>query len=132
MSMTDPIADMLTRIRNALIARNDRASMPLSRMKLDICKILKEEGFIKNFRITREKGGPTLTVLLKYGPKGERVLTGLARVSKPGLRAYVGKNKMPRVLSGLGVAILSTPQGVMAGEEARRRGLGGEVICKVW
>ena len=132
MGMTDPIADMLTRIRNAMIARNDRAAMPLSRMRLEICKTLKEEGFIKNFRITREKGGPALTVLLKYGPKGESVLTGLTRVSKPGRRVYVGRKEIPRVLTGLGVAIMTTSQGVMSGDEAKRRGLGGEVICKVW
>lgn len=130
--ITDPIADMLTRIRNACRAKNDRTSMPLSRIKLEICKILKETGYIKNFRISRENVFPELTIFLKYEVRGEGVLSGIKRVSKPGLRIYVGKNKIHKVLSGLGITILSTSKGVLTGEQARQAGVGGEVLCNVW
>jgi small subunit ribosomal protein S8 len=106
--------------------------MPLSRIKLEVCKILKEEGYVKNFRISREKVYPELTIFLKYGGRGECVVSGLKRVSKPGLRIYVGKDDIHKVLSGLGITILSTSRGVMTGEQARQVGVGGEVLCNVW
>lgn len=131
-SMTDPIADMLTRIRNASRAKNDRVSMPLSRLKLEVCKVLKEEGYVKNFRVNREETVPLLIISLKYDARGESILSGLVRVSKPGVRIYVSKDRVPRVQSGLGTTILSTSKGIMSGEQARQQGVGGEVLCKVW
>jgi small subunit ribosomal protein S8 len=137
MSVTDPIGDMLTRIRNAALAGHPTVSLPSSKMKLAIAQILKEEGFLENFEEALVEGRPArvLRLRLKYvGERRERrpVLGGLKRVSRPGRRVYVGKSKIPWVRSGLGVAILSTPKGVMTGARARQLGVGGEVLCQVW
>ena len=126
--MTDPIADMLTRIRNANQMRNKEVSMPVSKMKLEIAKILDAEGFITNY-IVKEN---TLTLTLKYGQNKERVITGLKRISKPGLRVYAGADEIPHVLNGLGIAIISTPKGVMSDKLARKNNVGGEVIAYIW
>ena len=126
--MTDPIADMLTRIRNANQMRNKEVSMPVSKMKLEIAKILDAEGFITNY-IVKEN---TLTLTLKYGQNKERVITGLKRISKPGLRVYAGAEEIPHVLNGLGIAIISTPKGVMTDKLARKNNVGGEVIAYIW
>jgi len=137
MSFTDPIADMLTRIRNAVMAGQVVTAMPSSKMKVAIAKILKAEGFVENYEVVagEKKDRKVLRINLKY--VGERrlrhpVLTGLDRISKPGRRIYTGKNEIPWVLSGMGIAILSTSKGVMTGREARKIGLGGEIVCKVW
>ncbi len=132
MNMTDPIADMLTRIRNGLIARHQYVLVPGSKMKIAIARILKEEGFIKDVEILRDNPQRTLKIWLKYASGKEPVLTGLRRVSKPGLRVYTGKRELPRVLGGLGLAILSTPKGIMTERKARRLGVGGEILCYVW
>ncbi|HNM76960.1 MAG TPA: 30S ribosomal protein S8 [Tepidiformaceae bacterium] len=134
MSVSDPIADMLTRIRNAAAARHDSVLMPASKMKVAIAGVLKEEGFIKDFSVAAEEGKaqPNLKVDLSYGGRKTPVLNGLQRVSKPGLRVYVQRREIPRVYGGLGIAILSTPKGVMSGQEARRNEVGGELICYVW
>ncbi len=133
MNMTDPIADMLTRIRNAVAARHDYVQIPASRIKVSIADVLKSEGFIKGYEVVAEQGPKkTIRVQLSYSGKREPVLNGLQRVSKPGLRVYTQKREIPRVFGGLGIAILSTPQGVMTGHEARRRNVGGEVLCYVW
>ncbi len=132
MSVTDPIADMLTRIRNALMARHETALVPASRMKIAIARILKEEGFIRDFEILKDSPQKTLKIYLSYTGKKEPVLTGIKRVSKPGLRVYAKSLEMPRVLGGLGVAIVSTPRGIMTAQQARRLNVGGEVICYVW
>jgi len=131
MTMTDPISDMLTRIRNAQMARHDSVEFPASRLKLEILRILKEEGYIKDFRVRRDGPQRSVKVWLKYTGK-DPVLTGLKRVSKPGCRVYVGKDEIPRVLNGIGLAILSTSQGVLPDHQARRRGVGGEVLCLAW
>jgi small subunit ribosomal protein S8 len=128
----DPIADMLTRIRNAMAVRHKQVLMPSSKMLVAIARILKEEGFIQNFEVTKEKPQSQLRIILKYDQKRRSVLTGLERVSKPGRRVYVKRQEIPWVLSGMGVAILSTPRGVMTGRKARQLGVGGEVICYVW
>ncbi len=130
MAVTDPIADMLTRIRNANSANHDKVEMPASKMKAAVLSILKEEGFVKNFESVNE--GKTLKVTLKYGSNKEKVITGIKRISKPGLRVYAGKEELPRVLGGLGIAVISTSQGVMSDKKARKLGLGGEVIAYVW
>ena len=134
MSLSDPIADMLTRIRNASSARHDSVLMPASKIKIAIANVLKEEGFIKDFSVASEEGKPqpNLKVDLSYGGRKQPVLNGLKRVSKPGLRVYVQRREIPRVYGGLGMAILSTPKGVMSGQEARRNEVGGEVLCYVW
>jgi len=132
MSVNDPIADMLTRIRNALMAGHEQVTMPASKMKLAIAKILKEEGFIEDFELLSDGVKKSLRLKLKYLGKREPAITGLKRVSKPGLRVYVGAGEIPRVYGGLGIAILSTSQGVMTGKEAWRRRLGGELLCYVW
>ena len=126
--MTDPIADMLTRIRNANQMRNKEVSMPVSKIKLEIAKILDAEGFITNY-IVKDN---TLTLTLKYGQNKERVITGLKRISKPGLRVYAGAEEIPHVLNGLGIAIISTPKGVMTDKLARKNNVGGEVIAYIW
>ena len=126
--MTDPIADMLTRIRNANQMRNKEVSMPVSKMKVEIAKILDAEGFITNYTVNEN----TLTLTLKYGQNKERVITGLKRISKPGLRVYAGAEEIPHVLNGLGIAIISTPKGVMTDKLARKNNVGGEVIAYVW
>ena len=126
--MTDPIADMLTRIRNKNQNRDKLVSMPTSKMKEQIAKILKEEGFIEEFKVEDK----TLTLTLKYGQNKERVITGLKRISKPGLRVYAGADEIPHVLNGLGIAIISTPKGVMTDKLARKNNVGGEVIAYIW
>lgn len=132
MTMSDPIADMLTRIRNANTVYHEKVEIPASKIKREMGRILKEEGFIKDFDLVDDGKGGSLRVFLKYGPKKERVISGLKRISKPGLRVYAGKDELPRVLGGLGIAILSTSQGIMTEKQARKEGLGGEVICYVW
>ena len=130
--MTDTIADMLTRIRNANSAGKDSVSMPTSKKLVDIAKIMKAEGYIADFEIEPNDPRDTLTITLKYGPKRARVIRGIKRISKPGLRIYAGKDELPRVLGGLGTAIISTSQGVMADRDARKKGIGGEVIAYIW
>jgi small subunit ribosomal protein S8 len=132
LNMTDPIADMLTRIRNAVTAKHDYVNIPASNMKVAIANVLREEGFIKQFEVKQEGARKLMRIELNYTGKKEPVLNGLQRVSKPGLRVYVQKREIPRVYGGLGIAILSTPQGVMTGQDAWRRSIGGEVICYVW
>ena len=131
MIMTDPIADMLTRVRNALQARHETVSMPASKEKLAIAKILKEEGFITDYTVEGDVK-KTIMITLKYGPNGEKVISGLKRISKPGLRAYAKVDAIPRVLNGLGIAIISTSEGVMTDKEARAKHVGGEVLAYVW
>jgi small subunit ribosomal protein S8 len=132
--MTDPIADMLTRIRNAVAARRQRVDVPASRFKAEIARILEQEGYIRGFeRLERTADGPArLRIVLKYGPRGEQVITGLQRVSRPGRRVYFGSGDVPRVMGGLGTNILSTSRGVMTGQDAVRAGVGGEVVCNIW
>ncbi len=130
--MTDPIADMLTRIRNANTTRMEKVDIPASRIKLEIAKILKEEGFIKGYKVMKDKKQGILRISLKYGPGNERVITGLQRVSKPGRRTYVGRYDLPYVMGGLGMGIVSTSQGVKSDRACRREGIGGEVICHIW
>jgi small subunit ribosomal protein S8 len=131
-TISDPIADMLTRIRNAVMARHDSVLVPSSKTKLAIAKILKEEGFIKDYEIVKDKTQRTIKMHLKYQSRTQAVLTGLERVSKPGLRIYVEKKEIPRVYGGLGIAIVSTPKGMMTGHKAWKQGIGGEIICYVW
>ena len=131
MNMTDPIADMLTRVRNAIMARHTRVMIPASNMKIAIARILKEEGYIKDYEVLRDSPQGTIRVTLRYVDK-RPVLTQLKRVSKPGLRVYTRRDSIPRVRGGLGTAILSTPQGLMPGRTAYQLGLGGEVVCYVW
>ncbi|MDY6907923.1 MAG: 30S ribosomal protein S8 [Chloroflexota bacterium] len=130
--MTDPIADMLTRIRNAVLARHDFVLIPASKMKLSIARILKEEGFIADYEVLRGKPQRMIKVYLRYLDRKEPVITGLKRVSKPGLRVYVKRAEIPRVYGGLGVAVLSTPKGVMTGHQAWYQKVGGELLCYVW
>ena len=130
--MTDPIADMLTRIRNANQNRAKDVTMPSSKMKETIASILKEEGYIEDFSISKNDVQNNLTLTLKYGKNKERVITGLKRISKPGLRVYANKEELPRVLNGLGIAIISTPKGVMTDKLARKNNVGGEVIAYIW
>jgi small subunit ribosomal protein S8 len=132
--MSDPIADMLTRIRNAVTSRHESVNIPASKTKVAIANVLKQEGFIRDFEIVAEEGKvqPNLKVALGYNASRQPVLNGLQRISKPGLRVYVQRREIPRVYGGLGVAILSTPKGVMTGQEARRQSLGGELLCYVW
>ena len=133
MSMSDPIADMLTRIRNANTAKHDTVDVPSSKMKLAIANILVDEGYIAKYDIVEEGGFPVIRITLKYGAdKNERVISGIKRISKPGLRVHAGKEDIPRVLGGLGVAILSTNKGVITDREARKLGVGGEVLAFVW
>jgi small subunit ribosomal protein S8 len=130
--MTDPIADMLTRIRNAALARHDRTELPGSRMKTAVAQILKSEGFIADVRESEVEGSKKLTIVLKYGRDRQSALDGVRRVSRPGRRVYVRHDRIPRVLSGLGISILSTSRGLMSDKEARRQKVGGELICEVW
>lgn len=132
MSMNDPIADMLTRVRNANSAGHDTVSMPTSKKLVDIARIMKEEGYITDFVIEPNTPRDTLTITLKYGKKKARTIRGIRRISKPGLRIYAGKDDLPRVLGGLGTAVISTSQGVMADRDARKKGIGGEVIAYIW
>jgi small subunit ribosomal protein S8 len=130
--LTDPIADMLTRIRNANLALHDTVEMPGSSLKTDIARVLEEQGYIAGFETSADGSRSTLIVKLKYDEDRRRVITGLDRVSKPGRRVYADKDSLPKVLGGMGVAIISTSQGLLTGHEARRRGVGGEVLCTVW
>ena len=130
--MTDPIADMITRIRNAGLARHDRTELPASRLKEEVAKILKLEGFIADVRRSEGEGTEKLTIVLKYGRDRQSAIDGIRRVSRPGRRVYVRHDRIPRVLSGMGVAILSTSRGVMSDKEARRQKVGGELLCEVW
>lgn len=132
MSVNDPIADMLTRIRNACMARHTTVQIPASKMKVSIAQILKREGFIRDFAIKQGVPFHTIEITLKYTPDRRPVITGLKRVSKPGLRIYTGRTDIPRIRGGLGLSILSTPKGVMAGYEAWQQHVGGEVLCYVW
>ncbi len=136
--MTDPIADMLTRVRNATLARHARVDIPMSRVKLEIAKILESEGYVQGFKLVEhpasrgERVERLIRISLKYGPRGERVITGIQRVSRPGRRVYFRRDRVPPVLSGLGINILTTSRGVMTGRDAVRSGIGGEVLCNVW
>src|SRR5258705_375837 len=136
--MTDPIADMLTRIRNAVTAKHPRVDMPASRIKADIARILQDEGYISGFKLLDEAAtkttpvAKTLRLFLKYGPHGEKLITGVQRISRPGRRVYFGRDDVPDVLAGLGTSILTTSRGVMTGREAVKAGVGGEVLCNVW
>lgn len=132
--MTDPIADMLTRVRNANIAKHDDVSMPSSKLKEALAQLLKDEGYISDFTTAEQAGRPgkVLSIDMKYSPERERTISGIKRVSKPGLRVYKKSSEIPRVLGGLGVAVLSTSQGLMTDREARRRHVGGEILCYVW
>ena len=134
MYVNDPIADMLTRVRNANMIYSDSVDVPASKMKLAIARILKEEGYIRNFKTITDPKKPyaSIRIVLSYGPDRERVIQGLRRISKPGRRIYVGKDKLPVVMGGLGLAVLSTSQGLKSGSEAAKLGLGGEVLCYVW
>ncbi|HAV20662.1 MAG: 30S ribosomal protein S8 [Bacillota bacterium] len=132
MVTTDPIADMLTRIRNANTVSRDVVEMPSSRVKRDIAKILKEEGYIRDYEVVADRKQGILRLHLKYGPNKQKAITGLKRISKPGLRVYANKDNIPKVLGGLGIAVISTPKGIMTDKDARREGVGGEVICYVW
>jgi small subunit ribosomal protein S8 len=134
MTMTDPIADMLTRIRNANVAMHDDVTMPSSKLKESLAEVLQKEGYIQSFRVDQEEGKPskTLTIDMKYSEARERVITGIRRVSKPGLRVYTKADAVPRVLGGLGVAVVSTSKGLLTDREARRQRIGGEVLCYVW
>ena len=130
--MTDPVADMLTRVRNALLAGHTSVVMPASKLKTEIARVLREEGYIRGFDVQEDKGKRTLRIQLRYAAKKQPVLMGLKRVSRPGLRVYTKRSEIPRVFGGVGMAILSTPRGVMTGDQARRLGVGGEVLCHVW
>ena len=137
--MTDPISDMLTRIRNAVTARHTRVDLPASKLKAEIARILQDEGYIQGFRLVEESGErdgsqprQLIRLFLKYGPHGERVLTGLERISRPGRRVYFGVQDVPTVLGGLGTSILTTSRGVMTGRAAKKAGVGGEVLCNIW
>ncbi|MFC1952185.1 30S ribosomal protein S8 [Chloroflexota bacterium] len=132
MTVSDPISDMLTRIRNVIMARHDSVLIPDSRMKLSIARIIKEEGFISDYEVIKGKPHRVIKIYLKYGEKNQPVLSGLERVSKPGLRVHVQRKEIPRVRGGLGIAILSTPKGVKTGQQAWRQGIGGELLCYVW
>ena len=132
MSVSDPVADMLTRIRNAVMARHDDVTMPVSRMRLYIAKILKQQGFVKDYEVMGNRPKRQLKVYLKYDEGGQPAIAGLERVSKPGLRVYSAAGEIPRVFGGLGIAIVSTSKGVMTGQQAYRQGIGGELLCLVW
>jgi small subunit ribosomal protein S8 len=132
MSMTDPIADMLTRVRNANMVGHERVEIPASKIKEQIARILYEQGYIRNYRFIEDGKQGILRVYLKYGENKEKVITQLKRISKPGRRVYVSRDKVPRVLGGLGIAILSTSQGIMTSAQSKKAGIGGEVLCYVW
>jgi small subunit ribosomal protein S8 len=132
MNMTDPVADMLSRIRNGVRAKLSKVDIPASKLKLEIARILKDEGYVANFKKMEDERQGVLRVYLKYGPGMERVITDVQRVSRPGCRIYCGKDQIPRVYGGLGINILSTSRGVMTGKTAAREGVGGEILCNVW
>jgi small subunit ribosomal protein S8 len=131
MSLTDPVADFLARIRNAIGARHQKVDVPASKLKVELARILKEEGYVSNYKLTEEEGKPVLRVYLKYGSNNQAAIATITRVSRPGCRVYVGRTEIPRVLGGLGINILTTPKGVMTGRQARKEGVGGEVLCEV-
>jgi len=130
--ITDPIADMLTRIRNAIKARHPKVDVPASRLKTEIARILKEEGYILNYKVAEEGARKTIKIYLKYQANNKPVISEMARVSRPGCRVYVGRDEIKRVQGGLGISIMTTPKGVMTGRQARREGVGGELLCEVW
>jgi small subunit ribosomal protein S8 len=132
MRLTDPVSDMLTRIRNSISARHQKVDIPSSKLKVEIARILKEEGYIANYKAVEEEGHKLLRVYLKYGNNNEAAISNVARVSRPGCRVYVRRTEIPRVLGGLGINILTTPRGVMTGRQARKEGVGGELLCEVW
>jgi small subunit ribosomal protein S8 len=132
MNMTDPVADMVSRIRNGVRAKLPKVDVPSSKLKVEIARILKDEGYIANFKVTEDDQQNMLRVFLKYGPGMERVITDVQRVSRPGCRIYCGKDQIPRVYGGLGINILSTSRGLMTGRSAAREGVGGEILCNVW
>ncbi len=132
MSMSDPLADMLTRIRNGVMGHFDSVEMPLSKIKVGVAKVLKQEGYINDYHVSEEGVQGTLKIDLKYGPNNEKVITGIRRVSKPGLRQYMKADRIPKVMSGLGVAILTTSSGIITDREARSKNIGGELLCEVW
>ncbi len=132
MNLTDPVADFLTRIRNAMRSRHQKLDVPASKLKAEIARILKEEGYIANYKPTEEEGMKVIRVYLKYDTNNQSVIRDLQRVSRPGCRVYLGKDEIRRVQGGLGIAILTTPKGVMTGRQARREGVGGELLCEVW
>lgn len=132
MSMSDPLADFLTRIRNAVRAHFDTVEIPLSNLKVSVADVLKKEGYIKDYQVVKQGVQGSITIELKYGPNNEKVITGLRRISKPGLRQYKKSDAIPKVMSGLGVGILTTSKGVMSDREARRLQVGGELLCEVW
>ncbi|MBZ5553205.1 MAG: 30S ribosomal protein S8 [Acidobacteriia bacterium] len=132
MVISDPVADMLTRIRNGIRAKHSKVDIPASRLKAEIARILREEGFVSNYKVIEEGGRPILRVYLRYAPTKEGVISHLERVSKPGCRVFVERSKIPKVLGGLGINILTTSRGVMTGKTARREGVGGEILCNVW
>ncbi len=132
MKLTDPVADMLARIRNAIRARHQKVDVPASKLKLEIARILKDEGYVSNFKATEEEGHKVIRIYLKYDNNSEAAISNLARISRPGCRVYVRRTEIPRVLGGLGINIMTTPRGVMTGRQARKQGLGGEVLCEIW
>ena len=132
MSLTDPVADLLTRIRNAVRSHHVKVDVPSSKLKLEIVRILADEGYVGGYKVNEEDGRPYLKVQLKYGPNDQPVISNLRRVSQPGCRVYIGRKDIRPVLGGLGISILSTPRGVMTGRNARKLGVGGEVLCEVW
>ena len=132
MSMSDPLADMLTRIRNAGMVRYETVDIPMSNLKVGVAKVLRQEGYIKDYQIIEDNKQGTLRIALKYGPNNERVISGIRRISKPGLRKYVKADDIPKVLSGLGISILSTSKGIITDREARRLCVGGEILCEAW
>lgn len=132
MVLTDPIADMLTRIRNGSSVKHDSVDIPASKMKVEVARILKEEGYIRDYKVIEDNKQGIIRIYFKYGPNQEKVITGIKRISKPGLRVYANKDEVPRVLGGLGIAILSTSHGIMTDKSARESNIGGEVVCYVW
>jgi small subunit ribosomal protein S8 len=129
---SDPIADMLTRVRNAIRARHPKVDVPASRVKIEIARILKEEGYILNYKVAEEGPKKTIKIYLKYAPDNAPVISEIERISRPGCRVYVGQSEIPRVLGGLGINILTTPRGVMTGRDAHKEHVGGEILCRIW
>lgn len=131
MSLSDPIADYLTRVRNAIAAKHDKVDIPSSRVKIDLTRILKEEGFISNYKVQEDKKQGLIRIFLKYS-EGDSIITGLKQISKPGCRVYSKKDKVPKVIGGMGISIVSTSRGIMTGDQSLKAGVGGEVLCEVW
>ncbi len=131
MNLTDPVADFLTRVRNAIAVRHQKVDVPASKLKVELARILKEEGYISNFKLTEEEGHKVLRLYLKYNANNDAAIRSIQRVSRPGCRVYVGRTEIPRVMGGLGVNILTTPKGVMTGRQARKEGVGGEILCEI-